>query len=126
MAPKYATGYQVRYSDGIRLVDVGNDYHFALVNADDVAVPEGYVPVRVPIRNTICMTALQLSNFTVLDALDVVKGLTGTRNLFNKEVRQRVKDGLIVKIGMEGNFDTEMVLAANPDVIFISPFKRGG
>ncbi len=126
MAPKYATGYQVRYSDGIRLVDVGNDYHFALVNADDVAVPEGYVPVRVPIRNTICMTALQLSNFTVLDALDVVKGLTGTKNLFNKEVRQRVKDGLIVKIGMEGNFDTEMILAANPDVIFISPFKRGG
>ena len=27
---------------------------------------------------------------------------------------------------MEGNFDTEMVVAANPDVIFISPFKRGG
>ena len=37
-----------------------------------------------------------------------------------------MKDGRIVKIGMEGNFDTEMVLAANPDVIFISPFKRGG
>ena len=27
---------------------------------------------------------------------------------------------------MEGNFDTELVLAARPDVIFISPFKRGG
>ncbi len=27
---------------------------------------------------------------------------------------------------MEGNIDAEMVLAANPDVIFISPFKRGG
>jgi iron complex transport system substrate-binding protein len=72
------------------------------------------------------MTALQLSNFTVLDAHDVVKGLTGTKNLFNKDILERVKDGRIVKIGMEGNFDTEMVLAANPDIIFISPFKRGG
>ena len=31
-----------------------------------------------------------------------------------------------MKIGMEGNFDTELILAANPEVIFISPFKRGG
>ena len=72
------------------------------------------------------MTALQLSNFTILDAHDVVKGVTGTKNLFNKDIRARVKDGRIVKIGMEGNFDNEMVLAANPDVIFISPSKRGG
>jgi len=72
------------------------------------------------------MTMLQLSNFTILDALDVVTGITGTKNLYNKEVQARAKDGRIVKIGMEGNFDTEMVLAAHPDVIFISPFKRGG
>jgi iron complex transport system substrate-binding protein len=72
------------------------------------------------------MTSLQLSNFTILDAHDVVKGLTGTKNLFNEDILARVKDGRIVKIGMEGNFDTEMVLAANPQVIFISPSKRGG
>ncbi len=136
LCPKYATGYQVKSQDGMRLVDVGkatgrrdsgnDDYHFALVASDDVTVPDGYTKVRVPIKNTICMTALQLSNFTILDAHDVVKGLTGTKNLFNKDILQRVKDGRIVKIGTEGNIDTEMVLAANPDVIFISPFKRGG
>lgn len=126
LCPKYATGYQVKSQNDVRLVDVGNDYHFALVSADEMTVPDGYTKVRVPIKNTICMTALQLSNFTILDAHDVVKGLTGTKNLFNKDILARVKDGRIVKIGMEGNFDTEMVLAANPDVIFISPFKRGG
>ena len=124
--PKYATGYQVKDSAGVRLVDVGKDWHFALVVADDVAVPDGYTKVKVPIKSTICMTSLQLSNFTILDAHDVVKGLTGTKNLFNKDILARVKDGRIVKIGMEGNFDNEMVLAANPDIIFISPSKRGG
>ena len=126
LCPKYATGYQVKSQDGVRLVDVGTDYHFALVTSDEVPVPEGYIKVRVPIKNCICMTALQLSNFTILEAHDVVKGLTGTKNLFNQDILERVKDGRIVKIGTEGNFDTEMVLAANPDVIFISPFKRGG
>ena len=126
MSPKYAQGYQVKDSAGVRLVEVGKNYHFALVTSDDATVPEGYTKVRVPIRNTICMTALQLSNFTILDAHDVVKGITGTKNLFNEDILARVKDCRIVKIGMEGNFDTELVLAANPDVIFISPSKRGG
>ena len=152
---KYATGFTVKDSAGMRLVsierqDMGThrkggmhrthnshskhgkhaesmgSYHFALVSADDVQVPEGYTKVRVPIERTLCMTALQLSNFTVLDALDVVRGITGTKNMFNKDVLQRVEDGRMVKIGMEGEFDTELVLAAHPDVIFISPFKRGG
>ena len=126
LCPKYATGYQMKSQDGMRLVDVGDDYHFALVTSDDVTVSDGYTKIHVPIKSTICMTALQLSNFTILDAHDVVKGLTGTKNLFNKDILQRVKDGRIVKIGTEGDFDTEMVLAANPDIIFISPFKRGG
>ena len=126
LCPKYAVGYQVKSQNGMRLVDVGKDYHFALVTSDDVMVPDGYTKIRIPIKSTICMTALQLSNFTILDAHDVVKGLTSTKNLFNKDILQRVKNGRIVKIGSEGNFDTEMVLAANPDVIFISPFKRGG
>ena len=153
---KYATGFSVKDSAGIRLVTIGGNgmskhskkakegkhskkdkdgkpskkggerYLFALVTQDDVQVPEGYQKVRVPIKNTICMTSLQLSNFTVLQALDVVKGITGTKNLFNKDILQRVKDGKVVKIGTEGEFDTELVMAANPDVIFISPFKRGG
>ena len=123
---KYATGFSVNDSADVRLVSVGKKDRFALVGSDDAQVPDGYVKVRVPISRTICMTSLQLSNFTVLDAHDWVKGLTGTKNLFNADILERVKDGRIVKIGMEGNFDTEMVLAANPDVIFISPSKRGG
>ena len=123
---KYATGFSVRDSADVRLVNVGKKERFALVPSDETAVPEGYTRVKVPVSRALVMTMLQLSNFTALDAHDVVKGITGTKNLFNADILQRLKDGRIVKIGMEGNFDTEMVLAANPDVIFISPSKRGG
>ena len=143
----YARGFRVRtLANGVRLVDVADpqadedrmpvSYHFALMPKGEGATPGteaampcgeySYTPVHVPIDRTIVMTMLQLSNFTALDALDVVRGITGTKNLFNKDVRARVDDGRIVKIGMEGNFDTELILAAQPEVIFISPFKRGG
>lgn len=136
--PKYAKGYTVKtLENGVRLVDVADpqtdkdrmpvSYHFALVPKDmEVKVPDGYTEVKVPIERTIVMTMLQLSNFTAIDAHDVIKGITGTKNLFDKDILQRVKKGDIVKIGMEGNFDPELILAANPQVIFISPFKRGG
>ena len=139
ITPRYACGFTVKYlKDDVRLVEVSDPqadeeermpigYSFALVPRGSKAeVPEGYERVEVPIRSTITMTALQLSNFTVLDAHDFIKGITGTKNLYNKDILQRVRDGRIQKIGMEGNFDTELILAANPDVIFISPFKRGG
>ncbi|MCR4994053.1 MAG: ABC transporter substrate-binding protein [Bacteroidales bacterium] len=136
----YARGFTVRtIADGIRLVDVADpqtdedrmpvSYHYALIPKSfegAPSVPEGYTPVRVPVERTIVMTMLQLSNFTTLGALDVVRGITGTKNLYNKDVHARVADGRIAKIGMEGNFDTELILAAQPEVIFISPFKRGG
>lgn len=146
--PKYAKGFSVTETgDGLRLIEISDPqkddadqavmgkgekmqqkYRFALVprGAKNVAVPKGYTVIEVPIRRTICMTTPQLSNFIALGALDKVKGITSTKNLFNKDVLQRVKDGEIVKIGMEGNFDAEIIMAANPDVIFISPFKRGG
>ena len=138
MALDYAKGFVVKnMENGVRLVDVADpqtdedrmpvSYHFALVpKGNEAEVPEGYTRVDVPVERTLVMTMLQLSNFTALEGLDVVKGITGTKNLFNKDIRQRVDDGRIVKIGMEGNFDTELILAANPEVIFISPFKRGG
>lgn len=146
---KYAKGFTVRTLDnGVRLVDVMDpqewqrmvgdtldadedrmpvSYHFALVAKGDATdVPEGYVKVEVPVERTLVMTMLQLADFTALDAHDVVKGITGTKNLFNEDIRHRISDGRMVKIGMEGNFDTELILAAQPEVIFISPFKRGG
>ena len=138
LSPRYAKGFSVKVlDDGVRLIDVADpqddedrmpvDYHFALVGkGSEASVPEGYTRVDVPVSRTIVMTMLQLSNFTALGAHDVVRGITGTKNLYNEDIHQRVKDGRMVKIGMEGNFDTELILAAQPEVIFISPFKRGG
>lgn len=137
IVPKYAKGFQVTYTDkGYYLLDIkdpqkekgGESYHFALkprgVNIDET--PAGYTVIETPVKSTICMTSLQLSNFIKLDELDAVVGITSTRHLFNADMQKRLDEGKTHKIGIEGNFDNEIIMGINPDVILISPFKRGG
>lgn len=135
ISPVYAQGFKVTYTSTCRLVDIqdpqneeSESYHFALVprGTKPEGIPANYTVIETPVRSTICMTSLQLSNFIKLDALDRVVGITSTRHLFNKQMNQRLKEGKTAKIGIEGNFDNEVIMSMNPDVIFISPFKRGG
>lgn len=135
LSVKYAKGFHVTYSNGYKLVDIEDPqnekkekFHFALVpkGGKHNDIPDGYTVIETPVERVICMTELQLSNFIKLDALDKVVGITSSRHLFNKEIRNQVKSGETVRIGMEGNFDEELIISASPEVVFISPFKRGG
>ena len=133
--PHHATGFKVTEGKGYHLLDIqdpqheeGTSYHCALVprGTKPEGIPADYTVIETPVRSVICMTSLQLSNFITLEALDRVIGITSSRFLFNKEMKQRLKEGTTKKIGMEGNFDAEVIIQANPDLILISPFKRGG
>lgn len=134
--PVYAQGFEVKYlPNHVRLVDLrdpqnesSNTFHYALVprGTKSEGIPSDYTVIETPVRSAICMTSLQLSNFIKLEACDKVVGITSTRHLFNKEMNERLKSGKTAKIGIEGNFDNEVIMSVNPDVIFISPFKRGG
>ena len=132
---KYAQGFTLTYLGDIRLIDLQDpqkeetqSFHYALVPKEGTTqeIPNGYTPIPVPISKVICMTSLQLSSFIKLGELDAVVGITSTRHLFNEEMNERLKDGRTHKIGIEGNFDNEVIMAVNPDIILISPFKRGG
>lgn len=137
----------VEYADGFRLfkkgechfVEVndlgesgqkGNVYKYALIPRElDVeidSIPQEYEIIRTPIQRVICMTTLQLSSLLKLDAIDKIVGLTSTRYIHDKEVKKRLESGQIRQIGIEGEFDIEIVMDSRPEVIFISPFKRGG
>lgn len=86
----------------------------------------GFTRLNLPLRSFICMTSLQLAGFIAIDATVYVKGITSTRHLFDERIKAQLSDGITQQIGIEGNFDSEMVMAVNPDLILISPSKRGG
>lgn len=135
ITPKYAEGFQLTYADGYVLVDIHDPQneestHFLYALVPRGTKPEGlpadYTVIETPVRSAICMTSLQLSNFIKLGAEDKVVGITSTRHLFNKTINEQLKEGKTAKIGIEGNFDNEVIMSINPDLILISPFKRGG
>ncbi len=117
---KYAKGLQVGYEqDGI---------HVKINNPDPQAThskPEEII-IRQPSKRFICTTALQLGNFEVLGLEDMIVGMNSLKNLFSPKMKEQMKNGQTVKIGKEGNFDLEAVIASKPDYIFVSASKHGG
>ncbi len=132
---RHAKGFTVVQSGENRFVEVndmsegtGKRYHYALIphGASTDSIPDDYQIIRTPVKRVICMTTLQLSPLLKLEAEDRVVGLTSTRYLHNEKIKERLSQGEIKRIGIEGEFDSEVVMASRPEVIFISPFKRGG
>lgn len=135
LAPHYAKGFKITVRpDGVKLLSISepNNNHaipelFALVPKGTKAeIPDGYTVIPTPTDRVICMTTPQLAGFTGLNAYDKVVATSTTRRMQNKEWLARLKDGRVKKIGMEGNFDTEIIIASQPDIIFVSPNRRGG
>lgn len=132
---KYAKGFSIRDYGNYKLIDVQDPsgentfkYHYALINRGDSPknIPSNYIQVEVPIKKVICMTSLQLSNFIKLDMTECIAGITSTRFLFNEQINTQLEEKKTFKIGIEGEFDNELVIAINPDIILVSPFKKGG
>lgn len=141
LSDSLTTQYAERFSlknigNGSYLVDItapekkanGRIYHFAFLSptSETKNIPPEYTIIRTPVQKVICMTALQLSGFIRLHALHCITGVNSMKNVFTPELKERLADGRIVKIGIEGEFDKELVLSAQPDMIFFSPTKRGG
>lgn len=135
LTPRYARGFTLKsVSSDLTLLTISDpesshseSYRYALVRRGaSPSIPEGFTPVDIPLRRVVCMTSLQLSNFIRLGNTSKVVGITSTRHLKNAVMRRQLANGTTSKIGIEGNFDNEVILALEPDAIFISPFKRGG
>lgn len=96
------------------------------IKTSESGTEETFEIPSAPLSRIICMTSLQLSNFILLDETERVKGITSTRHLFNEKMNRQLANGTTAKIGIEGNFDNEVILAIDPELILISPSKRGG
>lgn len=131
---RYAEGFRLEYGKNYILLRIrdpqsqkGDEYCFALrQRGTKPRIPSGIIPLDLPVNRFVCMTSLQLSNFIRLNATEKVVGISSTRFLRNNLIRQQMAEGKTQKIGIEGNFDPEIIMSLAPEVILISPFKQGG
>lgn len=133
VTPQYALGFKVTYSGNLKLVEISDPssnnptiYRFALGEDISGNIPQGYTPIQIPVNRVICMTTLQLAGFITMGETEHVSGISSSRFLHNETVRKQIEEGITKRIGIEGNFDNEVIMNINPNLIFFSPFKRGG
>lgn len=107
--------------------DHADDYEtFMLVPRERVQEFKGQPVIPVPCKRIICLSSTQLTYFFALDKIDDIVAINSSRHLTHKGMNARIDSGRVKKIGKEGHFDIERIASLDPDVIFISPFKRGG
>ena len=131
---RYAKGFWLEEFPDYRLLHIkdpqsknSNEYIFALrPRGSHPNIPAHTEVIDLPVNRFICMTSLQLSNFIRLKATEKVVGISSTRFLSNPVMQQQLAAGKTQKIGIEGNFDPEIIMNLSPDLILISPFKQGG
>ncbi len=130
---EYAKGFEIIQSDNDKLINIygvsdSRDQcdAFKLVPRENstLATEPGVIPV--PCKRIICLSSTQLTYFFALDNIENIVAINSSRHLVHEGMNAKVNSGLVKKVGKEGHFDTELIAALNPDVIFISPFKRGG
>lgn len=130
----YAKGFWLEQCNGYKLLHIKDpqntnsiEYTFALRKQGTTPdIPQNIEIIDLPINRLICMTSLQLSNFIRLEATDKVVGISSTRFLTNAKMQKQLANGQTRKIGIEGDFDPEIIFSLAPDIILISPFKQGG
>ncbi len=130
----YAKGFWIEQCKGYQLLHIkdpqnknSTEYIFALRKRGSTPnIPPNTAIIDLPIKRLICMTSLQLSNFIRLEATENVVGISSTRFLSNSQMQKQLANGQTKKIGIEGDFDPEIILSLSPDIILISPFKQGG
>lgn len=131
----YAKGFKIDYFKDYKHLYIFNPNDTSRVESEFILANKGAkiptylknIPcINVPVQRMVTLTLTQLSYIVELGAIDRLCGMNSSRLLFNKEVERRIKEGKIKLVGRKGNFKPEILMAENPDVIFVSPFKEGG
>lgn len=132
---KYANCFKINQFNGYKHLTIFNSqeetkrsYNFILLE-NGTAKPDGFEDtpaINIPIDRFIALSSTQLAYIIKLDLVDKLVGVNSSKYLQNSKIKDRIKENKALKLGKEGNFQTEKVIALNPDLIFVSPFKMGG
>lgn len=131
---RYATLLTMEEADSFTLVTVKDAWHAGQVLGRYVLVPSARpLPVRLPagmvVRTPLCRavvtTSVHAALLCELGAARSIVGLTDTAYIIAPEVKALLRGG-VRSMGTALNPDLELLRAARPDAVFLSPFENAG
>jgi iron complex transport system substrate-binding protein len=126
---KYAKKLDIKNINGYSQVSIINPWQGANGNIHIwYLIPRGKeVPssvdssrvIFVPISRIICMSTTHLAMISSLGEAGTVKGFSGTRFLYDRELLQKAERGEICEIGYEENLNKELIVELEPELIMV-------
>lgn len=125
---KYARGFEITYHSNYKALNILNPYQDRTDTLHYLLVPRGAEPpqsainaqvIEIPVRSIIVTSTTHLALTDMLDANQIVVGVSQPEYVYSKEIRNRLEQGKIVSFN-GGEFNTELALAMEPDLIMVS------
>ena len=129
LSTRYATRFDFRTEENYTLLQVFNpwqnskriSYSYVLGDKKEL-VPDSLseIPfIRTPVSRVIAMSTTHVAMIAELGEISSIKGASGTPYIFNQEIRERCDNGLIADVGYGQALNYELVVALEPDVVFL-------
>jgi iron complex transport system substrate-binding protein len=126
---RYASRFDIQTEEYYTLIQVFNpwqnsrniDYTYVL-GKDPGLVPDslsGFPFIHTPVTRVVAMSTTHIAMIAGLGEMASIKGASGTPYIFNPGIRERCDSGLIADVGYGQGLNYELVVALEPDVIFL-------
>ncbi|NDJ87527.1 MAG: ABC transporter substrate-binding protein, partial [Chloroflexi bacterium] len=124
----YAEGFTVTYAGHYKTVAVdlptGESFEYILVQCG-TPTPEDTgdaTVIEIPVADTIALSTSQLPHLTELGVVDHLVGIDSFLYTNSPEVVDRIEAGEVIEIGFSSDLNVELVLDAEPDIVFSDGF----
>jgi len=129
---EYAKGFDIKKYDGYTLVTVNDPWDSARVLQKYVLVDKGKelpvnlpagVLIRTPLKKVAVYSTIHCTVLNELGALDIVKGVCEPGYVDIEYIREGIKNGTIVDLGLASSPNIEEIIMINPDAVMATPIQ---
>jgi len=132
---KYAKELRIQKEDNYSVVEVRDSWdtlklrqRYILIPKEleiPEHIPEGTI-IRVPVERAAIYASTHVSIIEELGKLDAVKAVCESEYLSSETVKNLVKTGSIVDLGLSSSPSIEKLIDSRCEIIIASPFENGG
>jgi iron complex transport system substrate-binding protein len=128
----YAHEFSIKKYSNFKLLEVRNSWDTLHALARYVLVPKGKplpgnlpegIVIRTPVQSIGCTTSVDVCMVARLGEVSLINAVAEKDYIHQPALNERFKSGKVTEIGTSMNVSVEKLMQANPDILFVSPFK---
>ena len=75
--------------------------------------------IKTPVKKVVCLSTTHIAFIDFLNETEKIFAVSGTKYIFNKNLRKQIKKGKVKDIGYENSLDFETILSLKPDLVTV-------